>query len=953
MASIQGQYVEQAIITTTPAIQNATIMVPPLSLSHSVSSTYTNAFLNLENLHSTKIEVVSMLDINVHHEVPRTSPLLTIYISVIPEHIVFHPSKTVTTAPATTITSLLSSLFPSLQQQIPIPTPTNTEATTSTIAVPKSETLSAIHQRITDLEKDVKELKSVDNSTTVISTNKFEVPNAVKKTEIVKRLKQQYAPQKSIEDIRKIKMEHARKQQVPKETTTSSDTAALEEFDQKTTLFNTMTKSKSFSKRPKHRALYHALMESILEDEDAMDKVIIEYLVNISKRRAFWSLNEDILKINDSDYQYAISIKEDTAYPCLHSPKTTKETSSIRRIQRRPIRRIEDIVCEDSGRYQTWSLLQETPIRLRMTKVIKEEFEKLEDLKIKDVSLTYDTSLEVFNNDFNRLSGMDDDLFTYEVEVANIPYDSNMDDDSEHDTDDDMGYDPSDVAFNEWLGSKIFNYKTMDHYTIKALWIYWIRGNDEVELTDEESSDNEDDIAEVFRIDINIFNYETPLCLAFNEFNYLSKVYSDLLTKDIMGFKTYEHYKDDWIYEWNENVPWVYDKPWLDNGIWKEPTPMEDSELKEEALRNRTIMEGLIEEDDDDESHYEQKRRWNVYTNYDDAYEINYDVAEREELCEIHELPVCNIRRFEMIKFGQNKKYVAIKENKYDDLARTSKDVCRAYQEIFLIMEYLVKDSKRRAFWSLNEDILKITILKTNTPYPSRIDTSYPCHALTQDTKDNSSITPYLDDGPLRLVLKKFVVREYCKTIKCYITAGISHFMKDLNVWTSKGTETSKKTSTSKDSSKGKTPSTSSKSSINGKSAKDQVVKPISVQDSNNAEHGDAEFKNTGMPMDQGEDLGKTDEQPKYEVVPNIDWYKKSISDTSPDPEWNEGKLVDDGSEQSWLNDLAKATKPPLTFDELMHTPINFSTFAMNRLKIDNLTKEHLVGPVYNLLKGT
>ncbi|GJX78838.1 putative reverse transcriptase domain-containing protein [Tanacetum coccineum] len=67
-----------------------------------------------------------------------------------------------------------------------------------------------------------------------------------------------------------------------------------------------------------------------------------------------------ILKINDSDYQYTVSITEDTTYLCLHSPKTTKETSSIRRIQRRPIRRIqrrpirriEDIVCEDSGRYQ-------------------------------------------------------------------------------------------------------------------------------------------------------------------------------------------------------------------------------------------------------------------------------------------------------------------------------------------------------------------------------------------------------------------------------------------------------------------------------------------------------------------------------------------------------------------------------------------------------------------------
>ncbi|GKC38745.1 hypothetical protein Tco_1051129 [Tanacetum coccineum] len=37
-----------------------------------------------------------------------------------------------------------------------------------------------------------------------------------------------------------------------------------------------------------------------------------------------------------------------------------------------------------------------------------------------------------------------------------------------------------------------------------------------------------------------------------------------------------------------------------------------------------------------------------------------------------------------------------------------------------VIMENLVNISKRRAFWSLNEDILKITILTTNTPYPSR-----------------------------------------------------------------------------------------------------------------------------------------------------------------------------------------------------------------------------------------
>ncbi|GKC38515.1 hypothetical protein Tco_1050899 [Tanacetum coccineum] len=150
-----------------------------------------------------------------------------------------------------------------------------------------------------------------------------------------------------------------------------------------------------------------------------------------------------------------------------------------------------------------------------MTKVIKGEFEKIKDVKVEDVSLTCDTSLEVFNNEVNRLSGMDDDLFTYEVEVAK------MDDDSEHEADDDMGYDPSNVAFTEWLGSQFFNYKTMDHYTMKALWIYWIRGYDEVELTDEESSDDKDEVVEVFRIDTNLFNFETPMCKAFKEFNYL------------------------------------------------------------------------------------------------------------------------------------------------------------------------------------------------------------------------------------------------------------------------------------------------------------------------------------------------------------------------------------------------------------------------------------------------
>ncbi|GKF44503.1 hypothetical protein Tco_0131055, partial [Tanacetum coccineum] len=61
----------------------------------------------------------------------------------------------------------------------------------------------------------------------------------------------------------------------------------------------------------------------------------------------------------------------------------------------------------------------------------------------------------------------------------------------------------------------------------------------------------------------------------------------------------------------------------------------------------------------------------------------------------------------------------------------------------------------------------------------------------------------------------------------------------------------------------------------------------------------------------------------------------------------------DGGPHEIWLNDMTKATKPPLTYDELMHTLIDFSTFSMNHLKIENLTPGLLVGPVYDLLKGT
>ncbi|GJY33568.1 hypothetical protein Tco_0418037 [Tanacetum coccineum] len=81
------------------------------------------------------------------------------------------------------------------------------------------------------------------------------------------------------------------------------------------------------------------------------------------------------------------------------------------------------------------------------------------------------------------------------------------------------------------------------------------------------------------------------------------------------------------------------------------------------------------------------------------------------------------------------------------------------------------------------------------------------------------------------------------------------------------------------------------------------------------------------MPQDQG---GDTEDQPNIKTTP-----------------------MDDCPPQKWISNIAKARQPPRMFDELMSTPINFSTYVMHNLKIDNLTQEILVGTAFNLLKGT
>ncbi|GKE32179.1 hypothetical protein Tco_1451501 [Tanacetum coccineum] len=53
------------------------------------------------------------------------------------------------------------------------------------------------------------------------------------------------------------------------------------------------------------------------------------------------------------------------------------------------------------------------------------------------------------------------------------------------------------------------------------------------------------------------------------------------------------------------------------------------------------------------------------------------------------------------------------------------------------------------------------------------------------------------------------------------------------------------------------------------------------------------------------------------------------------------------------ISQAALAEEPPTSFDEFNDTSFDFSAFIMNRLKIPNQTQEILVGPAFNLLKGT
>ncbi|GJU82877.1 hypothetical protein Tco_1285242 [Tanacetum coccineum] len=121
-------------------------------------------------------------------------------------------------------------------------------------------------------------------------------------------------------------------------------------------------------------------------------------------------------------------------------------------------------------------------------------------------------------------------------------------------------------AASEWFTKEcIVSITTWDNMVEKfILKFHHLSDHDEEEETEEDDNLNEtNNVLEIFKIEGNIFDFETPLCEAFYEFNCLLKIDTGLFTYDIQNYKTYDEYKR----ELNNDKAKGTKKPWSENRV--------------------------------------------------------------------------------------------------------------------------------------------------------------------------------------------------------------------------------------------------------------------------------------------------------------------------------------------------------------------------------------------------
>ncbi|GJY09794.1 hypothetical protein Tco_0377979 [Tanacetum coccineum] len=208
--------------------------------------------------------------------------------------------------------------------------------------------------------------------------------------------------------------------------------------------------------------------------------------------------------------------------------------------------------------------------------------DRMERITIKEYKL---------ESEFNLLK-IDLDLFTYDTPLALILIDNRL-------------VKLMDITLEQWLKLKIRDHKKVDNEIVEGVVGTWLIQSYKKQFEEymeikrqlEVCGINTDVECDLINkdftkwIETDIFDFETPLCKEFKDFNHILQIDVDVLTGDLPGFKTYEDYKNAWIYEWNKEVSLVEEKPWLDDRTWKEPNDDICDECKSKKLK-KAILEG-------------------------------------------------------------------------------------------------------------------------------------------------------------------------------------------------------------------------------------------------------------------------------------------------------------------------------------------------------------------------
>ncbi|GKE58659.1 hypothetical protein Tco_1497844, partial [Tanacetum coccineum] len=230
------QVEEDAHVTLTPVLDSQKDDEPVQSSF--VSSDFTSKLLNLENPSLADNEIPSLMKTSTRHTM------------AVPE---------ITSGFTTTIPLPHPFFNPLLEQATPTPTPTTSEATTSFPSLSDFSSVFRFNDRVTNLEKDLSEIKQVDQYAqafssipAIVDLSDFENPviekNVTESVEVVVLIRSSSQP-----------------------VSTYEAAASLSGFELTKILIDKMDNNKSYDKADYKKKLYDALVKSYNTDKDLFD----------------------------------------------------------------------------------------------------------------------------------------------------------------------------------------------------------------------------------------------------------------------------------------------------------------------------------------------------------------------------------------------------------------------------------------------------------------------------------------------------------------------------------------------------------------------------------------------------------------------------------------------------------------------------------------------------------